>query len=97
MGGGGTARTRLSDHLEQAERTSIPGYRTAGGGGNVHRGEHSFTSGACRHLHRSSATATADRVAQAELRDGTTSTATAVQPERGRHYNVKLTVTDNGG
>jgi PKD repeat protein len=101
--GGGTAATRLSDHLAPgSSATTFAGYRTPGGGGNVApTANYSFTVSGLSATFTDASTDSDGSIASRSWNfgDGTTSTATSPSKtwSAAGTYSVTLTVTDNGG
>ncbi len=101
--GGGSAATRLSDHLNPGGGvTSFAGYRTPGGGGNVApTANFSFTVSGLSATFTDASSDSDGSIASRSWNfgDGTTSTATSPSKtwSAAGTYNVTLTVTDNGG
>jgi lysyl endopeptidase len=101
--GGGTAATRLRDHLDPGNTaTSIPGYRTPGSGGNVAPvANFSFVVAGLGATFTDSSTDSDGSIASRSWTFGDGGTSSAANPVRAYvapgTYTVTLTVTDNGG
>ena len=101
--GGGTAATRLRDHLDPGGATSsFAGYRTPGGGGNaVPTANYSFTVSGLTATFTDASSDSDGSIASRSWDFGDGSSSAATNPGKtyaaAGTYSVTLTVTDDGG
>lgn len=101
--GGGTAATRLRDHLDPGGATSsFAGYRTPGGGGNAApTANYSFTVSGLTATFTDASSDSDGSIAARNWDFGDGSSSSATHPGKtyatAGTYSVTLTVTDDGG
>ncbi len=100
--GGGTAATRLRDHLApSSSATTLNGYRPGSTGNVAPTANYSFTVSGLTATFTDSSSDSDGSIASRSWNFGDGTTSTATNPSKtyaaGGTYSVTLTVTDNGG